>query len=594
MKTNIVIVDDNEDMFRGPKAILADMDPLRLGGERLTWDVHTVLAQQGVDGSVDIEALATEVGRFRPGVAVIDMRLEGDTVDDLTGVDLSLRIRALFPDCCIILVSSYFAETPLKELFEHLEVFRSLLSRGTEHSPWEFKREFESQVRKAILAYVSTVNYRRLAFAKRVNAEEQKMWGLVLKPGHTGRNEMARLSLETQLPIPNLKSNSVMVKLLEVGVCGTDRKSLGMAPPPEYPLIDLHEAFGQVVWTGEEVRNLKVNDYVVPMVRRCDSWEPPDEGAEIEPSSFDFRRCDDATHCVSYLRADQCPVGESQGEKNGERRGYKSRGTGKCHGFGSQYFVDTEEWLIRVEPPRQGGLRERMMKRYVLTEPLSIVWKMHREIVKHYTIREYDDRVLIIGLGPIGLLAATVMQKLHPGLEYTAVDLAAEDNARVRLLQRHFPEVKFVHAEKEDEAPPGLDPTSYNLIIEATDQPDQVFKYTPSLLASGGILVLLGISDEDSSVEVAGAAITRLVKRGNTLIGSINSSRSDFEDSIAFMERVIGDEDSILNDIADEVGGMVTRWPIDNRLPGKLAEVGQAKAWERDDIKVVLEARKYG
>ena len=75
MKTNIVIVDDNEDMFRGPKAILADMDPLRLGGERLTWDVHTVLAQQGVDGSVDIEALATEVGRFRPGVAVIDMRL---------------------------------------------------------------------------------------------------------------------------------------------------------------------------------------------------------------------------------------------------------------------------------------------------------------------------------------------------------------------------------------------------------------------------------------------------------------------------------------------------------------------------------------
>lgn len=591
MKLNIVIIDDNPDIMRGPETILENMEPLQLGEEEITWKVDLIEAKRGYD----VEALASEVSRFQPSVAVVDMRLKGDATDDLSGVNLSLRIRALCPDCCIILISTHFAETPQKELFEHLEVFRSLVSRGPDLDSKGFEMELKSKVMEAILTYASTVNYRRLTFARSVDAEDYQMWGLVLKPDNTDKNGMARLSVEKNLPIPNIRSNSVVVKLLEVGVCGTDRKSLGMAPPPDYSLIDFHEAFGKVVWVGEDVRSLEVGDYVVPMVRRCDSWDRPDNGAGIEPSSFGFRRCDDATHCAHYPHADRCPLEEFQKQKDGKRQGYKSRGTGKCHGFGSQYFVDTEEWLIRVELPSkdQEDLRNRMMKRYVLTEPLSIVWKAHREIIKHYSIREYDDRALIIGLGSIGLLAATVMHKLHPGLKYTAIDLATETNERVELLKQHFPEFTFVHADKEDEVPSDLNlKKGYNLIIESTDQPDKVFKYVPSLLAPGGILVLIGISNEDNSVVIAGTAITKLVKRGNTLIGSINSSRSDFENSIAFMERVIGNENSILDDVSDDVKGMVTRLPIDDLLPEKLAEVGRVKPWERNEIKIVLDCEE--
>jgi aldose 1-dehydrogenase [NAD(P)+] len=591
MKLNIIIVDDSSDMMRGMRAIVETMERLQLAGEEISWQVHPILAKPGSDHSVNIPTLAKDISRLQPGVAIVDMRLEGDGEADLSGVELSLRIRALCPDCCIILVSSYFGMTPMRERFEHLEVFRSLVSRSLD-SAEESNRELKERVAEAILTHASTVNYRRYSFAESVNGGSHHMWGLVLRPDGAGADGKARLSIERQLPIPYLGSHSVVVRLIEAGVCGTDRKSLALTSPPAYSVIDFHEAFGRVVWTGEAVRSLKEGDYVIPMVRRCETWDLPPDGAGIEPQSFVFRRCDDAIHRVCYPGADQCPVGEFRKEEGGRRCGYKSRGTGKCHGFGSQYFVDTEEWLIRIELPRDRDLRKRMMRRYVLAEPMSIVWKAHREILAHRMMREYRDRVLIIGLGPIGLLAATVMYKLHPGLDYMAVDLAPETNERVKVLIKHLPEFRFVRAEKADAAPPGLTPKSYDVIIEATDQPDKVFKYASSLLAPGGILVLIGISEEGSRVDIDGGTITDLVKRGNTLVGSVNSSRSDFEDSIAFMERVLGDEKSILNDVADadNVRGMVTRLPIDDDLPERLAEVGRKKPWEREEIKVVLRA----
>ncbi len=595
MELNVVIVDDNEMLMRVPAKMLDRMESPMIGDEKIELKIHPLVAHRKKDGLIDIESLASEISRLEPGVALIDMRLEGDEVDDLSGVDLSLRVRALCPDCCIILVSTYFAQTPQKEVFAHLEIFRSLVGRGTELSARKYEDLLKSKVTEAALTYVSTINYRRFRFTRNVNGGKQSMWGLVLNPDRKGENGKAQLTFAKNLPIPILGSNSVVVKLIEVGVCGTDRMSLGMGSPPDFSLIDFHEAFGQVVWTGEDVRNIKVRDYVVPMVRRCDPWDPPDKGSDIKPSSFGFHRCDDASYSVCYPRADRCPIGEYQSSSDGIRRGYKSRGTGKCHGFGSQFFVDTEKWLIRVDPPGPKSFSDRMKKRYVLTEPLSVVWKAHREIIKHRSMREFSDRALIIGLGPIGLLAATVMQKLHPGLNYTAMDLAEEDNERVKILQNHLPDFKFFQALENAVLPAGLEQEKFDLIIDATDQPNKVFEYAPSLLTPGGILVLLGISDEQK-IENITAIITDLVKRGNILIGSINSSRSDFKDSIAFMERVIGDYDSILDDVTHHPKGMVTRMPIDNDLPEKLTVVGQSKPWKRDEIKIVLEvplAEKY-
>ena len=64
----------------------------------------------------------------------------------------------------------------------------------------------------------------------------------------------------------------VKLRILEVGICGTDREiaSFQYGTPPagsEYLVLG-HEALGEVVQVGEQVSRVHVGALVVPMVRR--------------------------------------------------------------------------------------------------------------------------------------------------------------------------------------------------------------------------------------------------------------------------------------------------------------------------------------
>jgi threonine dehydrogenase-like Zn-dependent dehydrogenase len=573
MEIAVVIIEDSEATLETIESWVENMPPISFGGELINPKVHPILISLRAGERVNLEQIMTKVSRTKPGVAVVDLRLEGDTPRDFSGLDLSLRLKAVYSDCCVILHSAYFADNTESELFRKLEVFRESIEIGPES-----EARFQKAVGEALQTHASSVYYRGHRFRQTVNGGRKEMWGLVIGNGQKG------VRIDTDIPLPQLKSNSVVVKPIEIGVCGSNRASLGVALARPNPLIDFHEAFGEVVWVGEAVRDLDVGDHVIPMVRRCTPWDEPPEHAPIGPASQTFHVCDHKTH-ECYGRPDECPVGEfiKPGD-NGSRVGYKSRGTGKCHGFGSQYFLDTEEWLIRVELPKDSALRDRMMSRYVLTEPLSILWKARREILKHYRLNEYNDEVLVIGLGPIGLLGAFVMRKLHPGLRLVTVDLANKDTPRVQLAYA-LGNTEYVQAKHGDETPEQLKGRKFQIIIEATDRPDQVFGYGSELLSSGGILVLLGIAEE-GSVDIDSRKFTQFVKRNNLLLGSINSSRSDFRDSVAFMEKVFGDEESMLEK-------MVSRWDIDDWLGEKLRDFGNAPRVSRQDIKIVLNAKKY-
>ena len=72
---------------------------------------------------------------------------------------------------------------------------------------------------------------------------------------------------------PTLSSpTQVKVRMLEVGVCGTDREICAFdygTPPGGAPhLIIGHESLGEVVEVGPAVTRVKRGDLVVPMVRR--------------------------------------------------------------------------------------------------------------------------------------------------------------------------------------------------------------------------------------------------------------------------------------------------------------------------------------
>ncbi|HKG94599.1 MAG TPA: alcohol dehydrogenase catalytic domain-containing protein, partial [Gemmatimonadaceae bacterium] len=72
---------------------------------------------------------------------------------------------------------------------------------------------------------------------------------------------------------PELASpTAVKVRILDVGVCGTDAElcafAYGEPPAGEEFLITGHEALGEVVEVGDEVEWLDAGDLVVPSVRR--------------------------------------------------------------------------------------------------------------------------------------------------------------------------------------------------------------------------------------------------------------------------------------------------------------------------------------
>src|SRR5271169_3473488 len=77
-------------------------------------------------------------------------------------------------------------------------------------------------------------------------------------------------------PEPAIESpTQVKLRILEVGVCGTDKEicqfDYGTPPPGSEYLVLGHESLGEVVEVGAQVSGFKPGDLVVTMVRRpCD------------------------------------------------------------------------------------------------------------------------------------------------------------------------------------------------------------------------------------------------------------------------------------------------------------------------------------
>ncbi len=573
MLVDVIIIEDNPDLRRQSMSIIDMISTIIIDGRTISLRPHGI-DPIGESSSIDYNKIFNEIAQSKPGVALIDLRLKpGDHPDDVSGIDLSLMVKSRYPECSIILVSSYLNDD-FSQRIADLDIFRFRIDRSKKEN---YRGELTKIIKNVITTHVNSISYRMYRFSHSVNNGNSFMWALTIGPN---RNDVA---LDKNIVIPYLYSNSILVETIEIGICGTDKNCLGQKPSPSFDIIDFHEAFGRVAWVGEGVVNVKPGDLVIPMVRRCEAWEEPPWGSTIDQDQFIFYPCSNKTMKDCYHHADQCPCGEYLGKKGGKRIGYKSRGTGKCHGFGSQYFYDSEDWLIKITPSEE-ELFEKMYKRYILTEPLSIVWKAHREIINHYSINEFNDEVLIIGIGPIGLLTLVVMKALHPGLKYTVIDLAKNDNRRVRLVSDYYPDVNHYRAKSEDLPPKEITSSKYQIIIEATGQPENIFQYVTQnrMLASGGILMLIGVTEETKEINLKAQAFTQFVKGGNILLGSINSSRADFENSIAFMKKVIGNRDSLLDQI-------VTRWPIHDKLGEKIIKkLGKIHPKDRDEIKVVL------
>lgn len=122
------------------------------------------------------------------------------------------------------------------------------------------------------------------------------------------------------LPKPEIQTpTQVLVRIVEAGIDGTDYaivqgNEFDMHPEEDTMTLG-HEAVGIVEEIGPEVKTLKEGDLVVSTVRRS---------------------CGLCAPCL-HGRSDMCETGL-----------FTERGIHKTHGFFTEYFVDDEEYIVKV------------------------------------------------------------------------------------------------------------------------------------------------------------------------------------------------------------------------------------------------------
>ena len=296
-------------------------------------------------------------------------------------------------------------------------------------------------------------------------------------------------------PEPSIaESDEIKLRVLRVGICGTDREEVAggraKAPPSREDLVLGHEMFGQVVDVGRAVTMVTPGDYALFTVRRG---------------------CGRCRSCAMN-RSDMCQTGL-----------YSERGIWALDGYQTEYVVDREQYLVRVTPE--------VAAVGVLAEPFSIVEKAISEAVHLQLTRLPDSgtsldllsgkRCLVAGLGPVGLLAALSLRLRGAevwGLD--VVDAATPRPTWLGLIGGHYLDGRQIAINQIG---------TFDLILEATGIARLEFDLLDAL-AINGVYAITGIPSGNRPLTLSGAEfMRRLVLRNQVMVGSVNASRDHFQ-----------------------------------------------------------------
>jgi glucose 1-dehydrogenase len=312
------------------------------------------------------------------------------------------------------------------------------------------------------------------------------MQALVTVPG---RPHSTRVD-EVDAPRPG--DRDVVLRPVEVGVCGTDREIseglFGVAPDGEERLVLGHEMLGVVERDGH---GFAKGDLVTATVRRS------------------CGRCAACAHGAP----DACDTG-----------GYLERGITRLHGFASELVAEDPANLVAV-PPALGQLG-------VLAEPASICERALRHVRAVGARQPWSPRrALVIGTGAIGMLGTYLLRM--DGLDvWTASRSAGGEKAR--LVQacgaRHVATSETpLQAVAEDVG-------GFDVVLEAAGDA-QVMLDALGLLRRNGVACLLGIDGRPQDVTVDGRVLgVDAILQNRALFGSVNANRVDWDAAVAHLD----------------------------------------------------------
>jgi threonine dehydrogenase-like Zn-dependent dehydrogenase len=307
-------------------------------------------------------------------------------------------------------------------------------------------------------------------------------------------------------------------------VCGTDAEiadgGYGWAPPGEERLILGHESLGRVLDPGPT--GLSAGDHVVGIVRRPDPVPCP--------------------NCAVF-EWDMCSNGR-----------YTERGIKEVHGFMSERWRIEPEFVVRVDKGL-GTLG-------VLLEPTTVVAKAWEQILIIGQRAFWDPHtVLVVGAGPIGLLAALI---------------GVQRGAEVHVLDRVTtgPKPALVEAmgatyHTGEVAELGFSP---DIVVECTGV-GQLIQQACGAVAPGGIVCLTGVGASYASTTGHTTSLaTDAVLKNLVVFGSVNANRRHYYRAAKVLARA---DHSWLEQL------------VSRRVEPD--DVGAALQKQPDDIKVVLE-----
>lgn len=281
----------------------------------------------------------------------------------------------------------------------------------------------------------------------------------------------------------------VLVRVLCVGVDATDREideGLYGNPPPGCDYLVLgHEVFGRVVAVGNNVRSVQPGDYVTATVRR------PGRSIYDVIGSYDMT----------------------------SEETYYERGINLLHGFLTEFFVDHEDYIVRVPP----GLRHL----HVLMEPMSCAAKAVQQVFEaQRRMRLWRPKLaFVFGAGQIGLLA-TLILRLR-GLQVYTIARSRHPTVSSQIV--HDLQAQYV----------SLSETSLDQLVRHTGRADIILDATGSstmafeamkYIGHNGVVVWTSITGGQNVITLPADRLNLEWVLGNKLLlGSVNANREHFE-----------------------------------------------------------------
>ena len=314
------------------------------------------------------------------------------------------------------------------------------------------------------------------------------MQALVTQPGvpHSAR--------VADLPAVVAGPGEVLLRVLEVGVCGTDREIVhglfGVPPAGADSLVLGHEALAVVARAGH---GFEQGALVTATVRRS------------------------CARCIACAEGapDSCLTGE-----------YGERGITRLDGFARELVAEDPSQLVAI-PSSLGRLG-------VLAEPTSICARALRHVRAIGGRQPWLlQRALVLGAGSVGSLATFLLRLA--GVEVWVASLEPPDDPRAGVIAACG--ARYASIADGGLAALREETGGFDLVIEAAGDA-QLMADATALVRRSGIVCLLGIDGRDQRVALDGRVLgVEMILENRVVFGSVNAHRSDWRDGVAALDR---------------------------------------------------------